>query len=233
MTSERLGSRVKRLLAANVHALVNSLESRTPQAVLEQYLREFDEVIAQARVELGKHEATRHQASKAIARVNNEIESLNEQIATALAHGDEAATRAGAERQIDLEDQFGKLNQALQDSIEQANAAESDLLGLRAKRAEMETALNEMIVARAIAQRMNPVVDGVSDAPAGIRAEQLEQGFNRTMAGATGSTGLRTGQSSADPSLLRRLETLHKQERINERIARLKAASDKPVGESS
>ncbi|MDW3681920.1 hypothetical protein RA280_09185 [Cupriavidus sp. CV2] len=33
MTTESLGNRVKRLLTANVHALVSSLEARAPQAV--------------------------------------------------------------------------------------------------------------------------------------------------------------------------------------------------------
>ena len=219
MTTDRLGTRVKRLLSANVHALVSSLESRAPQAVAEQYLREFDEVIAQARNELGKHEAARYQAGKAITRINNEIERLTELTATALAKGDDAAARAGAERQIDLEDQFGALYQTLQESNERAQTAESDLLGLRAKRAEMEAALNEMIAARAAVQGMSQTESAV-----GTRAEQLESGFNRTMAGATGALGLGTGKSSADPLLLKRLEAIHKAERVSERLARLKNA---------
>ncbi|KDP85368.1 hypothetical protein CF70_014475, partial [Cupriavidus sp. SK-3] len=145
MTTEGLGNRVKRLLTANVHALVSSLESRTPQAVLEQYLREFDEVIAQARVGLGQHEAAKHQAAKAIARLNNEIERLDEQVTIALNHGDDAAARAGTERQIDLEDQLGTLNASLQEAVEKSVATETDLLGLRAKRAEMEQALAGMV----------------------------------------------------------------------------------------
>jgi len=223
MTTDRLGTRVKRLLSANVHALVSSLESRAPQAVAEQYLREFDEVIAQARTELGKHEAARYQAGKAITRINNEIERLTELTATALAKGDDAAARAGAERQIDLEDQFGALYQTLQESNERAQTAESDLLGLRAKRAEMETALNEMIAARAAVQNMTQP-DSAAGSTVGARAEQLETGFNRTMASATGALGLGTGKSSADPLLLKRLEAIHKAERVSERLARLKSA---------
>ncbi|WP_205192868.1 PspA/IM30 family protein, partial [Burkholderia sp. LMG 13014] len=118
MTTEHFGIRVKRLMTANVHALIGSLENRMPQAILEQYLREFDDVIAQARVALGRHEAARYQAAKAIARINNEIERLNDLLGTALARNDDAAVRAGAERQIELEDQLGVLQQSLHDASE-------------------------------------------------------------------------------------------------------------------
>lgn len=222
MTTEHFGIRVKRLLTANVHALIGSLESRMPQAILEQYLREFDEVIAHARVALGRHEAARHQAAKAIARINNEIERLNDLLGTALARNDDAAVRAGAERQIELEDQLGVLQQSLHEASERAQAAEADLLGLRAKRVEMEAGLRELIAARTARDGERPAEGAAGADP---RAEQLEQGFNRTMAGATGTAGLGTSPSSADPSLLYRLETLHKEQRIEERVARLKSRS--------
>ncbi|WP_322082087.1 PspA/IM30 family protein [Burkholderia sp. BCC1972] len=193
-----------------------------PQAILEQYLREFDEVIAHARVALGRHEAARHQAAKAIARINNEIERLNDLLGTALARNDDAAVRAGAERQIELEDQLGVLQQSLHEASERAQAAEADLLGLRAKRVEMEAGLRELIAARTARDGERPAEGAASADP---RAEQLEQGFNRTMAGATGTAGLGTSPSSADPSLLYRLETLHKEQRIEERVARLKSRS--------
>jgi len=219
VTTEHFGIRVKRLLTANVHALIGSLESRMPQAILEQYLREFDDVIAQARVVLGRHEAARYQAAKAIARINNEIERLNDLLGTALARNDDAAVRAGAERQIELEDQLGVLQLSLHEASERAQVAEADLLGVRAKRAEMEAGLRELISARAAAPG-----DGERRTEgADPRAEQLEQGFNRTMAGATGTAGMGTSPSSANPSLLYRLETLHKEQRIEERVARLKS----------
>jgi phage shock protein A len=224
VTTEHFGIRVKRLLTANVHALIGSLETRMPQVILEQYLREFDDVIGQARVGLGRHEAARYQAAKAIARINNEIERLNDLLGTALARSDDAAVRAGAARQIELEDQLGVLQQSLHEASERAQVAESELLGLRAKRGEMEAGLRELIAARA-AGIGTPTGEqqpdnGVTSDP---RAEQLEQGFNRTIAGATGVAGLGTAASSADPSLLHRLEVLHKEQRIEERIARLKS----------
>jgi len=226
MINAGLGDRIRRLLTANVHALVSTLESKAPQAVLEQYLRDFDEVIAQARVGLGQHEASRHQAAKAIARLNNEMERLDEQVALALDQGDEAAARAGAERQIDLEDQLVTLNGGLQDVVDKAQSAETDLLGLRAKRAEMEQALKEMIAARAAAQKSEPSLAGTPYAHGAQRAERLAEGFNRTMADASGLAGLGASDSKANASLLSRLETLHRQQRVTERLARVKGAKE-------
>ncbi len=145
-------------------------------------------------------------------------------MAVALNRGDEAAARAGTERQIDLEDQLGTLNTSLQEAVEKSTATESDLLGLRAKRAEMEQALAGMIAAHAAGH-----AGGGGGGPAfnaGVRAEQLEQGFNRTMTSATGVAGLGVGRSGADASLLKRLETLHREQRIDERLERLKAGRD-------
>ncbi len=225
MSKESLASRIKRLLSANVHAAVSSLENLSPQALMEQYLREFDDVIDQARAEFAVHEAARHQAARAIARLNNENETLTERIGIALDAGDEAAARAGAERQLDLEDQQSKLNVSLQDAIEKAAFAESNLLGLRAKRDEMEQSLRERIAAQAIRGE-----SGGESSPAGgiaasvdRKAERLEQGFNRTMSSVTGLPGLGVGESHADPQQLKRLEELHRERRIAERLAQLKA----------
>lgn len=224
MTTAALGDRIRRLLTANVHALVSTLEAKAPQAVLEQYLREFDEVIAQARVVLGQHEAARHQATKAITRLNNEMERLDEQVSLALRQGEEAAARAGAERQIDLEDQLVTLYASLQDVIDKAHSAETDLLGLRAKRTEMEQALKEMVASRAAAMQAHAGgASGAAAAASGAqRAESLAAGFNRTLASATGMTGLGISDSKADASLLGRLETLHREQRVTDRLARIK-----------
>lgn len=143
----------------------------------------------------------------------------------ALDAGDEAAARAGAERQLDLEDQQSKLNVSLQDAIEKAAFAESNLLGLRAKREEMEQSLRERIAAQAIRGEsgVEGGPSGGSGASAGRKAERLEQGFNRTMSSVTGLPGLGVGESHADPQQLKRLEELHRERRIAERLAQLKA----------
>ena len=222
MSTNSLSARVKRLLTANVHSLVSTLEDRNPQALLEQYLREFDDVIAQTRAELGQHEAAKHQATRAIARLNNDSERLTEQIGIALEKHDETAARAGAEKQLDLETQIAQLNGSLQDVIIKASATENDLLNLRAKREEMEQALHELIAAQAAAARDAADRTTGQGAPAAQRAEHLERGFSRTLAKASGVAGL-TGDSGADPQQLRKLEAMQREQRITDRLERLKA----------
>lgn len=221
MNTASLSARVKRLLTANVHSLIGSLEERAPQALLEQYLREFDEVIDQTRVELGQYEAAKHQATRAIARLNNDIERLTDQISIALEQDDETAARAGAEKQLDLESQIDKLNGGLQDSISRANATEGDLLELRVKREEMELALQELIAAQTVTGREEGNVSSPG-AQNKSRAEQLERGFDRTLAKTSGMSGL-TGSSSADPRQLKKLEVMQREQRITDRLERLKA----------
>ncbi len=222
MSINHLSARIKRLLTANVHALVSSLEERNPAALLEQYLREFDEVIAQTRVELGQQEAAKHQATRAIARFNNDSEKLTEQIDIALKSNDEAAARAGVEKQLDLEAQIQTLNTSLQDIIIKAEATETDLLNLCSKRDEMMKAFQEMQVAQANAEKSNAGFTAGDSASAANKADALAQGFNRTLSKASGIMGL-SGSSSADPQQLRKLEAMQREQRITERLARLKA----------
>ena len=222
MSTNSLSARVKRLLTANVHSLVGTLEDRNPQALLEQYLREFDDVIAQTRAELGQHEAAKHQATRAIARLNNDSERLTEQIGIALEKNDETAARAGAEKQLDLEAQIAQLTGSLQEVIGKADATENDLLNLRAKREEMEQTLQELIAAQAAVAKDAAGKTMGNSAQAAQKAEQLERGFSRTLAKASGVAGL-TGGSGADPQQLRKLEAMQREQRITDRLERMKA----------
>lgn len=233
MKAESIGNCVKRLLTANVDALVSALEIRAPHAVLEQYLLEFDVAIEHVRVDLGKYEAARHHAGKAMTRIGSEIEIVSGQITAALVGGDETAARAAAARRIDLEDQIGEYSRALRQAAKQADAAQSDLLYLSAKRSEVEMALRDAIAACAVRRRPTRS-DAASSTSAAACIERIEHGFNRKFADVAGAaTRHLEGQPSGESSLLQRLEALHKDQRIDECMARLKAANVRPAGESS
>ena len=58
MSNDTLANRIVRLLSANAHAMLDSLEGRNPEAMMNQFIRELDEAIesgnkAQVEAELG------------------------------------------------------------------------------------------------------------------------------------------------------------------------------------
>ena len=58
--ADSLKTRVGRVIAGGVHALLDRLEDQAPDAVMEQTLREADSVIDDVRHELGIVAANRH-----------------------------------------------------------------------------------------------------------------------------------------------------------------------------
>ena len=232
MSSESLANRIVRLLSANAHAMLDSLEGRNPEAMLNQYIRELDEAIDEVATELGRAEAAKHLATASIARQNNEIEALAERIELAVKQGNDAAASAGIARQLDLEDTIAALHRSLDDATQKAVAHERTLLGLRAKRREMEAAVQAFLAAEA--QRAGEEERGAAGPAAAAsgraKAEKAEAGFNRVMARTTGVVGTVTG-SDADAGQLQALETMQRNHRIAERLARIKAGGGAASGD--
>lgn len=232
MSSESLANRIVRLLSANGHALLDDLEGRNPEAMMNQFIRELDEAIDEVATELGRAEAAKHLATASIARQNNEIETLAERIELAVKQGADAAASAGIARQLDLEDTIAALHRSLDDATQKAVEHERTLLGLRAKRREMEAAVQSFLAAEA--QRTGEGTKGADEPAAGVaargKAEKAEAGFNRIMARTTGVVGTVTG-GDADAAQLKALETMQRNHRIAERLARIKAASGAASGD--
>ncbi len=232
MSSESLTNRIVRLLSANGHAMLDGLEGRNPEAMLNQYIRELDEAIDEVATELGRDEAAKHLATTSIARQNNDIEVLAERIELAVKEGNDAAASAGIARQLDLEDTIAALHRSLDDAAQKATEHERTLLGLRAKRREMEAAVQAFLAAQA--KRGGEGAKGSGGTTAAVagrdKAEKAEAGFNRIMARTTGVTGTLTG-GDADPAQLKALETMQRNHRIAERLARIKAGSGAASGD--
>jgi len=232
MSSESLANRVVRLLSANAHAMLDSLEGRNPEAMLNQYIRELDEAIDEVATELGRAEAAKHLATASIARQNNEIEALAERIELAVKQGNDAAASAGIARQLDLEDTIAALHRSLDDATQKAVEHERTLLGLRAKRREMEAAVQAFLAAEAQRAGESARDDASPTAAASSRgkAEKAEAGFNRVMARTTGVVGTVAG-GDADAAQLQALETMQRNHRIAERLARIKAGGGAASGD--
>jgi phage shock protein A len=231
MPSDSLANRIVRLLSANAHGMLDGLEGLNPEAMMNQFVRELDEAIAEVATELGRDEAAKHLATASIARQNNEIESLAERIELAVKQGNDSAASAGIARQLDLEDTIAALHRSLDEAAEKAVEHERTLLGLRAKRREMEAAVQAFLKAHADqAAKGGKEAGGPAAAGAGrAKAEKAEAGFNRIMTRTTGVAGTVTG-SDADPAQLQALETMQRNHRIAERLARIKAGSGATSG---
>jgi phage shock protein A len=231
MSSESLANRIVRLLSANAHGMLDSLEGLNPEAMMNQFIRDLDEAIAEVATELGRDEAAKHLATASIARQNNEIEALAERIELAVKQGNDTAASAGIARQLDLEDTIAALHRSLDDASQKAIEHERTLLGLRAKRREMEAAVQAFLTAQAerAAKEEKGAGGPAAAAASRAKAEKAEAGFNRIMARTTGVAGTVTG-SDADAAQLKALETMQRNHRIAERLARIKAGGGATSG---
>lgn len=201
--AETLTARVTRILAGSAHAFFDGIEDVAPEAMMRQAVRDIEEVVSEAHGDLGRVEVAKHLISSQINKLNSENEQLAGQIETALEHGEEGLARAGIERQVLIDDQTPVLKRALAEQQEQARELASYVTALLAKRCEMEEALQQYLATRA-------------------RIEGAHAAFDGVPARQTGTTGL-SARKVGDTEKLAELEALARNQRIDARLAALKA----------
>ena len=72
--TDTIGTRVKRIVSGGFHSMVDALEQRAPEVIMEQAIRELDEAIAEVRVEIGRTHAARHLATQRLMEENRRHE---------------------------------------------------------------------------------------------------------------------------------------------------------------
>jgi phage shock protein A len=228
--TDTIASRVTRVVGGSVHALLDAVENAAPEATMAQAIREVDQAIDEVRSELGRVEAVKHVATSGLNKLNTQKETLAEQTDIAIAKGDETLARAGIARQIDIDDQIPVLQRSLQDAIGRGRELEGYIAALMAKKREMESALQDFVVARATASASSgangPNGPNGAVGPSGAtlgKAERAGSAFDRVLARETGIAGL-VSPINADASKLRELQEMARAHRIDERLAALKAA---------
>jgi phage shock protein A len=217
--AETLAVRVTRILAGSAHALLDAIEDMAPEAVMRQAIREIDQVLGDVRVDLGKVEAAKHLITSHINKLNTENEQLAAHVETALERGEEDLARAGIERQTLIDDQTPVLQRSLSEQQDRARELEGYITALLAKRREMEDAFQEFLATRAQAPGTGGSTPRVDQ---GSRVENAQSAFDRVLARQTGVTGLTTS-NGADAQKLKELQELARRQRIDERLAQLKA----------
>jgi phage shock protein A len=210
---------VTRILAGSAHALLDAIEDMAPEAVMRQAIREIDQVLADVRVDLGKVEAAKHLITCHINKLNNENEQLAADVETALERGEETLARAGIERQTLIDDQTPVLQRSLAEQQEQSRELEGYITALLAKRREMEDTFQQFLATRAQTVP-NTGIQGRLDQ--GARIENAQSAFDRVVARQTGVSGLSMA-NGGDAQKLKELQELARRNRIDERLAQLKA----------
>ena len=219
--ADSLKTRVGRIIAGSVHALVDHLENHAPLAVMEQSLREADTVIGEVRHELGRTSANRHLAQQQHAHLNGQHGKLAEQIDQALAAGREDLARAAVARQLDIEAQIPVLETTLADFARQESELTGYVAALLAKQREMADALEGFRQSRASATQAPAAAAPGSASPAS-RMDAVTGAFDRLYARQTGLSGTDRSHTLDQAAKLKELDELVREHKIAERMARLK-----------
>jgi phage shock protein A len=221
--AETLAARVTRILAGGAHALLDAVEDIAPEAMMRQAVRELDQVMAEVRVDLGKVEAAKHLITSQINKLNTESEQLSANIEIALTRGEENLARAGIERQTIIDDQSPVLQRSLTEQQEKARELEGYITALLAKRREMEGELQQYL---ASLQHAASAGGAAGKANHDMRVEDARTAFDRVLARQVGVSGLNPA-NPGDALKLKELQDLARNNRIEERLAQLKAKLNK------
>ena len=220
--TDSLKTRVGRVIAGSVHALLDRIEDQAPEATMEQSLREADAVIDEVRHELGTVSANRHLSQRQHANLNQLHATLSSQIDEAMSAGREDLARAAVARQLDIEAQLPVLETTLAEHARQENELTGFVAALLAKKREMQDALAEFRKSRAAAV-------AIATAPAGAgsaahRIGKVTDAFDRVYERQTGLSGTARQNSLQQAAQLKELDDLVRDNKIAERMAQLKAA---------
>lgn len=221
--SESLKSRVGRVIAGGVHALLDRIEDQAPEAMMEQSIREADAVVDDVRHELGLVSANRHLSQQQHASLNGQHAKLAAQIEEALGSGREDLARAAVARQLDIEAQLPVLETTLAEFTRQEGELQGFVAALLAKKREMQESLSEFRKSRAAASATVSASAGPAGSSAEHRIGSVTGAFDRIYERQTGLSGTARGHTLQQAAQLKELDDLVRDNKIAERMAQLKA----------
>lgn len=220
--TDSLRTRVARLIAGGAHALMDRMEDAAPVAVLEQAAREVDQLTDEVRAELGKVTANRHLAQQQHLNLNREHEELHAAIEAALAAGKEDLARAAVARQLDIEAQLPVLETSLAERAQKETELSGYVDALMSKRREMDAAIRDFEASRRQAEAPGLSRDSAAS-PAAQRLQAAQTAFDRVHQRHTGLDATGRHASLEQTAKLRELGEMMRDNKINERLAALKA----------
>jgi len=224
--TDTIGIRVSRIIAGNIHSLIDVLENANPDAGMAQAIREVDGVIDEVSAGLGRAAAAKHLATSNLAEQNRRHEQLADEMEIAVKEGRDDLAKAAIARQLDIEAQIPVLEQAIANTANEEKEMEGYLTALRAKKREMEETLRQFI--SACAAQGASADSGMSGgkAPTPDKMARAESAFDLILARQTSLPSLMSATSAENAAKLRELSDLARNNRVEERLAALKAKGD-------
>lgn len=217
-----IATRAGRIISGSAHALINAVENAAPEMVMEQALREVDDLIDEVRTELGRQAASKHLANSRIQEENRKHEALAEQIAVAVQEQRDDLAATAIAQQLDIEAQLPLLERTIADCTQQEQELDATIKALQGRRREMQDEL-----ARFAEQRRNPVNTAANGTAKNSTLEtklaRAESAFDRVLERNLGLPGRRGAVDAASAARLAELETLNRDNRVQERLAALKS----------
>lgn len=217
--AESIFTRVGRLLSARVEDSVDSMERANSDGVMREAIREVDRTIDAVRGDQERAMTRRLQAARQQEMIARKVEELTQKARFAVEGGRDDLAEGALKRQIDLEQQNGRLDEVQFAAREEEAKLEESLAALRARKSQMQEALAAFDIARSDASMGGD--GGFSNTRAVERkVEQAEAAFDRAMTGA-GGVGFSRGDAQAINSVAE-IDTLHKNATVAARLAALK-----------
>lgn len=221
---ESLSSRVGRIISGSLNAVVDAVENASPEIVMKEAVREVEAAIDDVRAEFGRVAAQKHLATKSLTNENGKYEELQQQAELAVKEERDDLARAAIKKMMHIEAQIPILEKSIAECSEKEKELESYVRALQGKRDDMVEEMNNMKEAQEEAENVSvsggESVSGSSDVASKI--DKATSAFNRIL----GEAGLQkrgSDLSSVDESKLAELESLSRNNRIEERLAQLKA----------
>jgi len=224
--ANNLRLRVTRLITGGAHALLGKMEDAAPLALLEQSVREVEQLTDEVRAELGRLVANRHVAQQQLLRLSQEHDTLTAAITTALAQQREDLAKPAIARQIDIEAQQPILESSLAELGRQDQELSSFIEALMGKKREMDKAIADFEAARRLSE--NPAAAAAASSNTAARLQHAQSAFDRTYQRQTGLGPTAHSAGLAQAAQLTELNQLVLDNKINERLAALKAGAQGP-----
>lgn len=228
MIKEGIGPRVGRIISGSVNALIDAVENAAPAVMMEEAIREIDAAIDEVRSELRNLSANRRMANTRLMQENEKHEDLSDKIALAISDDRDDLAEAAISQQLDIEAQIPVLERAIAEASEREKELEGYLTALQAKKREMRDELQNYLSSReqAITTSVGPETttnaSGASNRVA-RKAEAAESAFERVLEQQTGLPGSSASSEKKTAPQLAELEELARKNRIQERLAAVKA----------